>query len=856
MRKGLSKEEVLESRKKYGTNQIVYEKKNSFIKLLIESLGDPIIRILLIALGIKIVFLMKNFDWYETIGIVVAIFLASFISSISEYGSEKSFIRMQEEASKLKCKVLREDKIIEIPINDVVVSDIIYLSSGDRVPADGRLFDGRISVDESVINGESKESHKNAYSNNMLYRGTVVVSDYGYMKVDAVGSSTTYGKIYKSLSDKTLDSPLKLRLRKLATIISRIGYIGAFLVFFSYLFKVIVMNNNFDSNLILSMLHNFPLLSSHVLYALTLSVTIIVVAVPEGLPMMITLVLASNMRKMLKSSVLVRKLIGIETAGNINVLFTDKTGTLTYGSLSVDKFIDASFNEYYDVNKIGSNKFKDIVIKSLICNNSSLYKKNGSIGGNSTDRALCNFVKSDYTSMKRTSFIPFDSKRKYSSCVCDGVKYIKGAYELFLSKCSFFYNKYGVKCSLLNKEKIEKKIMLYENLGYRVLICVCSESFELKDLILVGFILIKDEVRKESIEGVSLVKSAGITPIMITGDNMETAIAIGKETGILSSSRDVAISSEEIRGMSDERVKDILPSLRIVARALPEDKLRLVKLSQELGNIVGMTGDGINDASALKMADVGFAMGSGTEVAKEASDIIILDDNFFSITKAILFGRTIFKSIRKFIIFQLTMNLCAISLSIVGPFIGVDTPITVIQMLWINMIMDTFAGIAFSYETPRLEYMKELPKTKDEPIMNSYMLGEILFSGTYSSLLCIMFLKLPFFRLMFRSSNNNIYFMTAFFALFIFIGIFNAFNARTSRLNLFSNLIKNPIFLLIILFIIAIQILLIYFGGPIFRTSGLTIKEFIIMIFLSFSVIPIDLFRKIVLKKYKKNMGV
>ena len=854
--KGLSEEQVLESRKKYGSNKVLFEKNNSFLKLLIESLGDPIIRILLIALGIKIVFLIKNFDWYETIGIVIAIFLASFVSSISEYGSEKAFIKMQEEASKLECKVLRENSIVKVPIDDIVVGDIVCLSTGDMIPSDGKLVEGRISVDESTINGETSECYKDVYKSNKLFRGTVVLSDEGKMLVEKVGINTHYGKIYQSLSSKGPNSPLKLRLHKLAKIISRIGYAGAVLVSFSYLFKMIVINNNFNIDLIMKTINNFPLVISYILYALTLSVTIIVVSVPEGLPMMITLVLASNMKRMLKSNVLVRKLIGIETAGNINVLFTDKTGTLTYGNLVVDKFVDGELNEYVDVKSIKDKKWRNIIIKSLVCNNASIYENGISIGGNSTDRCLCDFVKMDYRNLNRSSFVPFDSNKKLSSCVSNNLKYIKGAYEVLLPNCSFFYNEYGTKCSLLNKKKIESKIKVYENLGYRVLLCVCSEDFTFKNLILVGFILIEDQVREDAIKGINSVTSAGIKTIMITGDNLETAIAIGKRMNIITNTNDIVLTSDEISKMTDDRLKEILPNIKIIARALPEDKFRLVKLAQELGNIVGMTGDGVNDAPALKKADVGFAMGSGTEVCKEASDIIILDDNFLSITKAILFGRTIFKSIRKFIIFQLTVNLCAISLSVLGPFIGVDTPVTVIQMLWINMIMDTFAGIAFSYEAPRKEYMEESPKKKDEHIINGYMLGEILFTGLYSALLCILFLKLPFFHNMFRSGSNDIYFMTAFFGLFIFIGIFNAFNARTSRLNLLSNILSNPMFLAIILFIVLVQIVIIYFGGSLFRTAGLTIKEFVIMLMLSFSVIPVDLIRKIYIKKKYMELGV
>mgnify|MGYP004620238389 FL=1 len=368
-------------------------------------------------------------------------------------------------------------------------------------------------------------------------------------------------------------------------------------------------------------------------------------------------------------------------------------------------------------------------------------------------------------------------------------------------------------------------------------------------LVFVGAVFIKDEVREDAIEGIKLVTKAGIQTVMITGDNKDTAIAIAKECGIINNINDIVLTSDELNKRTDAEIKQILPHLKVVARSLPQDKSRLVKISREMNLVVGMTGDGVNDAPALKKADVGFSMGSGTEVAKEASDIVILDDNFKSISKAILFGRTIFKSIRKFIIFQLTVNICAVSLSIIGPFIGVETPVTVIQMLWINMVMDTLAGLAFSFEPPLLEYMDEKPKKKDEQIINKYMINEILFTGAYSSILCVLFLKLPIIKELYRFNIDSIYLMTAFFGLFIFIGIFNSFNARTHRLNLFANILKNKVFIIIISFIVIVQLFLLYFGGNLFRTAGLTLKEFEIMILLSMTVIPIDFLRKYLLRR-------
>jgi len=431
----------------------------------------------------------------------------------------------------------------------------------------------------------------------------------------------------------------------------------------------------------------------------------------------------------------------------------------------------------------------------------------------------------------------------------------KGAPEVLLPKCDYFYDEKTSKKNRLDIDEINQKLKEYTRSGFRILCLAVSDRYRVEEfshLTLIGFILLKDEVRKEAIDGIRLVENAGVQTVMITGDNKDTALSIGREVGLIKKDTDLVLTSNELNGLSDEEVKKKIPFLRIVARSLPQDKSRLVRLSEEMGFVVGMTGDGVNDAPALKKADVGFAMGSGTEVAKEASEIVILDDNFLSISKAILFGRTIFKSIRKFIIFQLTVNLCAIFLSIIGPFIGIDTPVTVIQMLWINMIMDTLAGIAFAYEPPLLEYMKEKPKSREEPIMNSYMKGEILFTGAYSAFLCVFFLKSPWISSFYRVDPNQKYLMTAFFGLFIFMGIFNCFNARTERLNLVSNIWWNRAFVIIILFIVVVQLLLIYFGGSLFRTFGLTLRELVIMLALSSTVIPVDWIRKIVLKRKGK----
>ncbi len=858
---GLKDAEVEVQRKKYGTNRLTQIKTKSFFHLLLESLGDPIIKILLIALAVKVVFLFRDFDWFETLGILIAIFLASFISSISEYGSEEAFKKLQEESESIKVKVKRNGKVKEIAIEDVVVGDIVLLTSGDVIPADGILINGVLSVDESRLNGESKEQKKTPNKNeNTLLRGSVIYEGNGVLKVLKVGDETIYGSLAKEVQEKEPISPLKIRLRGLAKIISRIGYIGAILVTFSYLFSVIVIDNHFDMNAIMNTLTNFRVMADHFIYALTLSVTIIVVAVPEGLPMMITLVLSSNMKRMLKSNVLVRKLVGIETTGSLNILFTDKTGTLTKGKLEVIDIVSGEFLHFpNEKSTLKYPKYASMLEKSLVWNNQSFMGEKNVIGGNSTDRALLSFYKNPNMKKEVIESIPFNSKIKYSAVTVkeEGrvLTFIKGASEIILPKCTRMLLQNGEEKPFLNKKQIEREVSEFTKKGCRVLSLAFSHGNSLDSCTFIGIVAIKDDLRKEAKKGVELIQNAGIQVVMITGDAKETAASIAKEVGILKYSQDLVLTSKELNQYSESELEEMLPHIKVIARALPQDKSKLVKIAERKNLVVGMTGDGVNDAPALKKANVGFAMGSGTEVAKNASDIVILDDNILSISKAILYGRTIFKSIRKFIVYQCTCNFVALFLSIIGPFIGVNTPITIIQMLWINMIMDTFAGLAFSYEPALEETMNEKPKDKNEPIMNAYMYSEIIFTGFYSAFLCLFFLKSPWIKALIRTGENMKYFMTAYFALFIFIGIFNAFNARTHRLNILAHLKENIVFLFTFLFILVVQIILIYKGGSVFRTFGLTPFELFFVFLLSFTVIPMDFIRKLYMKKKKLSLG-
>lgn len=849
---GLSSKEVIKRRNKYGSNKLTSKSKNSFIKLVFESLSDPIIKILLIALAIKVIFLFKDSDIYETVGIFIAIFLATIISTLSEYGSEKAFEKLNEENSIIKVKVLRNSKKETINIDELVVGDIVYLESGDKVPADSIIIKGELYIDESILTGETKERY--AIINDNIYMGSIVTDKTATIEVTNVGDKTFYGKIANDIQEKSVESPLKSRLRVLAGQISKLGYTAAFLILISYMFNAVVVSNNFNLTKILE----FKDFSSHLLYALTLSVAVVVMAVPEGLPMMITLVLSSNMKRLLKRNVLVRKLVGIETAGSLNILFTDKTGTLTEGKLSVELFTDAELIEYKNINKLSTIKY-ELLYQSLVYNNSSFLNNGVPEGGNTTDRALLSYVgRDDKTEYKIINKEEFNSKLKYSTVETNykgNTIFIKGAYEKILEKCTKYQKNDGTVRVLINKEKLTNYVNAKTNEGIRALALAYKEKNS-DSYILLGFMFLKDNIRKEAYEGIKKIKNAGVQVVMVTGDAKNTAVSIAKELKIITKSTDKVLTSDEFNNMSDEEIKGILPNLRVLSRSLPQDKNRLVKLAQELDLIVGMTGDGINDAPALKRADVGFSMGSGTEIAKETSDIVIIDNNILSISVAILYGRTIFKSIRKFIIFQLSVNICAVLLSIIGPFIGILSPITIIQMLWINMVMDTLAGLAFSYEPALDEYMEEPPKKRNEKIINKYMTNQITLNGIYSTMICIWFLKSKFISSIYRIDPSNKYLLTAFFGLFIFIAIFNSFNARTYRLNILSNILKNKVFIAIIAFIAIVQIILIYYGGEVFRTTGLTIYEFEIMIILAFSIIPFDIIRKIILKKNKITRNI
>ena len=851
---GLTDAEVAASRSKHGTNDLVKQKTKGFWGLLWENLSDPIIRILMIALLLEVVFTFGKCDFIELGGIVSAILISSLVSTLSECGSERAFRALERENIGSGARVVRNGKLGSVLSRDIVVGDIIYLGAGERVEADGVIIDGEISVDQSALNGEDREvtkrvggSGEGLYDERLVFRGSLVCAGNAVMRASAVGEKSFYGMVARDVQTDTRISPLKLRLTKLASQISKIGYVIAILVGFTYLLRTIVVENHFDKTLIMTALSDGAFIFSTLIHALTLMITVIVVAVPEGLPMMITVVLSVNMKRMVRDKILVKKPVGIETAGSLNVLFTDKTGTLTEGVLSVDRVIceDKIYKEIGSFSPNGA--ILEMLLYTAYFNTSSEISDGRIVGGNSTDRAILDFFRRDRAPKAEiSSKTPFSSEIKYSSVTfSDGRELIKGAPDVILPRCTLALGA-GGESTASELAFPMKKYREAISRGERV-IAVAKKEGSSALYSFVALIVLKDKVRKDVKAAVKSALDAGIQVVMLTGDNKDTAIHIAEECGFYSPHLGhLAISSEEMARLSDEELALMLPSIRILSRALPQDKTRLVRISQQMNLVVGMTGDGVNDAPSLKLADVGFAMGSGTDIAKSAGDIVILDNSFRSITKTVLYGRTIFKSIRKFITFQLIMNLAACGITLIGQFMGIESPITIIQMLWVNIIMDTLGGLAFAGEAPLDYYMNDPPKRRDEPILDKASIRHIILNGAFTLGLLALFLEHPFFRAFYSSNSSSVAFMTAFYALFIFSGLVNCLCARSERLWIFSNITKNRLFLAILALISVIQIIIIYYGGELFRSTPLSEVELNMVLGLSALVLLFDTMRRLV----------
>lgn len=865
---GLNRQQVEESRLKNGANTLTQIPPEPLWKKVLKGFKDPMIMILLVALVIQVVLcFMGEAHWYEPVGILIAIMIANGVSAVSESQQEGKASALKEaEESREMAKVIRDGQLQEIHVSEVVVGDIVFLQSGDKIAADGEMVEGEIKVDQAALNGETEEATKTvnesgaAYNNRDLlnrcyvYRGTVVCGGEGYMQVKVVGDQTLFGELALEVQEDTRQTPLQLKLAKLAKQISTFGYLGA----------IAIVLGVFARSLLGGQIPGSFMAWVHLtIEAITVAVTIIVCAVPEGLPMLTSILLSYQSMRMAKDNVLVHKLNGLETAGSLSLLFTDKTGTITEGKLSVVEVATGNVRRFASMKELSPVLREEMTI-GVGLNNSATSSHGEIIGGNSTDRVLMAFLVDAGVDAAQAredvrSFNPFDSAKKFSTVTVqrDGknVTYIKGAPERIIARCQTYLDENGAVKKLTERNDLMRYMDEQAGRSMRLLaVARCDgEEADGDNLTLVCVLAIRDNVRKEVVDAIREVQEAGIQVVMVTGDRKETAVAIAREAGLLRETGDVALTSAEMAELTDDELKQLLPNLRVVARALPVDKSRLVRCAQELNLVVGMTGDGVNDSPALKKADVGFAMGSGTEVAKEAGDITILDDNFLSIEKAILYGRTMFKSIRKFLIFQLTVNVAAVLTCFLAPLFGENEILTVIQLLMVNLAMDTLAAIAFGSEPALKEYMKEKPIARDASIVTRKMLTQVIISGLYITAICLCIRFVPDMQHLLGAWKNGVLDTTllksAVFATFMMAITFNGFNARAEHINPFEQLGRNRNFLLVTAGLLALQFVFVTFGGTFLSVEPLSWTTWLICMLLAFMVVPIEMIHRQVMKK-------
>ena len=872
---GLTAAEVEESRKKHGANSIPEAEPETFWQLFLEGFQDPMIRILCVIAVIMFgMFLVGESDWYEPVGTIIAILLVNFVSARTGVANDRAYRDLKASQKKDTVKVLRESVIKVIPADEVVVGDVILLQSGDKILADGILAEGALSVDNSALNGEAEECPKTEAPDGFaipetitgdtfvdahsLFRGATVLDGEGYMIVQKVGLDTMMGKMAKDMEDKEPDSPLKVKLNKLAGQISVFGYIGAIIIALAYFVHFVMLAGGLSAYLATGGLS----ILGDVMNAVAIAITIIVCAVPEGLPLVIALVLMQNTGKLLKVNVLVRKSIGIETAGSLNILFSDKTGTITKGQLEVVEFFDGC-GRTTDINTAAA--MREALHLSIGKNTGALFDdQHHVVGGNMTDQALLKFLGEDAfhalaarDDCEIGAQQDFNSANKFSQAYLPGQgrTFYKGAPERLLAKAKKCLDTQGNEVDI-DETALNQKIDDLANRAMRVLAFGYSREKLVRDeihddLVLIGLVGIRDDVRPEAREAIEEVQKAGIQVVMITGDRRETAMAIAREANLYHGGDELVLTSAELAEMSDDEVKKIIPRIRVISRALPTDKSRMVRLCQEMNLVVGMTGDGVNDSPALKRADVGFAMGSGTEVAKEAGKLVILDDNFNSIKNAIWYGRTLYINILKFCKMQLVINLAAVFVSAISPFIGIESPLKVTHLLWINLCMDSLASLMFAGEPALKKYMRMKPRRRDESIISRPMAIQIVIMSIWLTILSLVWFKVPFFRACFATEAQ---WYTGFFCMFVFAFMVNAFNVRSDSLNVFEHIGENKRFIHIWLAIMAVQVLLVSIGGvigEIFSCVRFGLDGWIAVCLMALTMYPVDLIRKVLTPKPK-----
>ena len=845
---GLTDEQVKQSREQYGRNVLTPPHRTSLWKLYLDKYRDPIIQILLVAAFVSLILAFIEHNFMETIGIFVAVFLATTVGFYFERDAAKKFNVLTALSEEQPVKVRRGGKVMQIPRHDIVVGDVVLIEVGDEVPADGELLVSTdLQINESTLTGEpiteknTEGGGDGAYPRNVILRSTMVMNGRGEFVVTAVGDATEIGKVaQKSTEQTSVKTPLYVQLDKLASIISKVGSVVSVAAFVIFLVHDILTNPAWGGK-------DYFYMAEIVLDYFMMAVTLIVMAVPEGLPMAITLSLALNMRRMLKSNNLVRKLHACETMGAVTVICTDKTGTLTQNQMQVDELLPKDDNQH--------------LLDVAIAINSTAELDEDKAIGNPTESALLLWLKSqdkDYRELRHQAKVlkqqPFSTEKKYMATIAevDGEKYllVKGAPEIVLDLCEM-EERYRNQ-ALRELDEWQHKAMRTLAFAYRRIdrgeaaseksVPTIGQLLSAKDFTLQALVAITDPIRKDVPAAVKECRHAGIEVKVVTGDTAATAMEIGKQIGVfedeaenigadgdMTSLDQQMITGEQWEAFSDEEAYKRAKDIRVMSRARPTDKQRLVAMLQKHGEVVAVTGDGTNDAPALHYAHVGLSLGSGTSVAKEASDMTLLDDSFKSIANAVMWGRSLYRNLQRFLFFQLVVNVAALLLVLGGSIIGTEMPLTVTQILWVNLIMDTFAALALASLPPSHEVMNDKPRKATDFIINKGMAFGILFCGI--AFFIVMFAMLIYCERR-GKGGVDVHELTVFFTTFVMIQFWNLFNAKSlgSNRTAFRHFLKDKGMILVLALVLVGQWLIVTFGGEMFRTVPLSLTEWLVII--------------------------
>ena len=867
--RGLSDSQVNKSKQDFGTNALAKKETESLWSMFIGAFDDIWIKVLCAALVMKIVIsvigvfvpaLAGENDVVEIISIVLAIALATGFSTLSEYRNSSRSEALQEEYNKTYAKVMRNGKLVNILTSEIVKGDTILVQAGDKVPTDGVLFEGHIKVSQAALNGESRDENKTAADNldeaestdyasaNKVFMGSVVTSGEGYMVATVIGDASELGKINKALTDDNEEDERKdTSSLKLEVVAAGIGKLGVSAAAIAGVLDVVL-------NLIRT---DEPITVVYVLLlvaeAVMLMASIVIMAVPEGLPMMNSLVQSMNTESMYKKNILVSHKAAFSDSAYMNVLFSDKTGTITQGNLSLVEFITGD-------GKIAENIPNQEFIEAITLNNLAKVSEGKPIGSNNMDRALLGYaLEHGYDDSKNdpdkvADISGFDSEKKCATVTLkNGLVYWKGATENIIDKVTHYMLPSGEEkeFTAADKKAVEDQMLAQAKRTMKLLSVAKIADGK---TVLMAVLCLRDNVRTDAVETVEILNNAGIQVVMVTGDAEETAVAIAKEAGILKDEQnDVVLTHEELEQMSDEELKKKLPNLRVVSRAKPLDKKRLVSISQQLDNVCGMTGDGVNDAPALKQADIGFAMGDGTAVAQEAGDVVILNNSLTSIKDCVLNSRTMSKSVGNFLIFQLTVNISTLLMNFIAPILVWTEPFSIVQILWINLIMDTLAAMAFGGEPILDRYMNEKPALRKDNILTTYIKSAIGTSSVFITLGSILILEniggITDFVTPAGCADPELYEKTFMFAFFIYSIIFNSLNTRSERFNVFEHIEENKNFIIVMGVIFILQTIIIEIGGQVFSTTTLNAKALFVSMLLAVLIIPVDMVRKAIVSK-------